>query len=141
MENKPKKWPNRYDKRVATTPEARSIRMNAQKKELIEAMHANLGIVTATCKQVGCHPNTFYKYYNQDPEFAKACDFSKNTTIDFAESHLFKQIKKGINSSTIFYLKTQGKSRGYVEKQEIEHSGSINFIIQPINYSNTLPTD
>ena len=47
--------------------------------------------------------------------------------IDFAESSLYKQIKDGNTSATIFFLKTQAKRRGYIEKQEIEHSGVINF--------------
>ena len=33
---------------------------------------------------------------------------------------MHQQIKEKIPSSTIFYLKTKGKHRGYVEKQEIE---------------------
>jgi hypothetical protein len=40
-------------------------------------------------------------------------------TIDFAESQLHKQIKEGSTAATIFFLKTKGKQRGYVER--IEH--------------------
>ena len=39
-----------------------------------------------------------------------------NIVLDFAESQLHKQIKDGNPSSTIFYLKTKGKNRGYYEK-------------------------
>ena len=38
-----------------------------------------------------------------------------------AESQLHKQILKGNTSATIFYLKTKGKNRGYVERHE--HTG------------------
>ena len=44
----------------------------------------------------------------------------KNIALDFAESQLHSQIKDGSTSATIFYLKTKGKKRGYVEKQELD---------------------
>jgi hypothetical protein len=40
--------------------------------------------------------------------------------LDFAESQLYKQIKDGSTTATIFYLKTKGKQRGYVERQQID---------------------
>jgi hypothetical protein len=42
-----------------------------------------------------------------------------NIALDFAESSLHKQIQSGVPASTIFYLKTRGKGRGYIERQEI----------------------
>jgi hypothetical protein len=39
--------------------------------------------------------------------------------IDDAESEIYKQFKKGNTAALIFFLKTQGKQRGYVERQEI----------------------
>ena len=44
-------------------------------------------------------------------------------TLDFAESMLHKQIQDKDTTATIFFLKTKGKKRGYVERQEVEHSG------------------
>ena len=91
-----------------------------QKKELLEALEKSLGVVTTACKAVHLDRTTFYRYYNDDAEFRAACDDVENIALDFAESQLHKQIQKGEVSSTIFYLKTKGKRRGYVEKQEIE---------------------
>ena len=39
--------------------------------------------------------------------------------FDFAESELMKLIKDGNVAATIFFLKTQGKARGYIERQEV----------------------
>jgi hypothetical protein len=49
--------------------------------------------------------------------------------LDFAESQLHKQIQSGEVSSTIFYLKTKGKKRGYVERSEVDHSGSMQNVV------------
>jgi len=95
------------------------------KKALIEAMQKSLGNVTQSCKLVGVNRSTYYDYYNKDADFAQACDDCENIALDFVESQLHKQIKDGVPSSTIFYLKTKGKKRGYVERKEIEHDGSI----------------
>jgi wyosine [tRNA(Phe)-imidazoG37] synthetase (radical SAM superfamily) len=96
-----------------------------QKKKLLEALEESLGVVTTACEKAKVTRTTFYNYYNDDPEFKKAADSIEDVAIDFAETQLYKQIKDGNPTSTIFYLKTRGKRRGYVEKQEMEHSGDI----------------
>jgi hypothetical protein len=96
------------------------------KKALIAAMEKHLGVVSSACKEVGLNRSTYYDYYNNDPEFKKACDDTANIALDFAESQLHKQIKDGVPASTMFYLKTKGKDRGYIEKQQIENSGEMN---------------
>lgn len=96
-----------------------------QKKRLLDALEESLGVVTTACEKAKLDRKTFYNYYNDDPEFKKAADAIEDVAIDFAETQLYKQIKEGNPTSTIFYLKTRGKRRGYQEKQEVEHSGDI----------------
>lgn len=104
------------------------------KKALLEALEKSLGVVTTACKSVGVDRTTFYNYVNTDPQFKTAVDDVENIALDFAESQLHKQIQKGEVSSTIFYLKTKGKGRGYIEKQQTEHSGQLDItarVIEP----------
>tara|TARA_R100000654_G_scaffold47822_1_gene74009 strand:- start:359 stop:715 length:357 start_codon:yes stop_codon:yes gene_type:complete len=95
------------------------------KKGLLEALEKSLGVVTTACKQVGIGRTTFYNYYNDDKDFAKQVDEIENVALDFAESQLHKQIQDGSTAATIFLLKTRGKKRGYVERQEITGADGI----------------
>ena len=93
-------------------------KIEQHKKALLEALESSLGVVTSACKKVGVGRTTFYNYVNADEEFAKAVQDIDNVALDFAESQLHQQIKTGNATSTIFYLKTKGKKRGYVERME-----------------------
>ena len=105
------------------------------KENLILSLEKSLGIVTTACKNSGCSRETFYKYCKDDIEFKKKVDDISNIALDFAESQLHQQIKDGNTSATIFYLKTKGKNRGYVERQEITGAEGMptNFQIEIID--------
>ena len=98
---------------------------NILKGNLLEALEKSLGVVTTACKIVDCNRSTFYKYYNNDSNFRESVDELQNLTLDFAESQLHKQIKDGNTTATIFYLKTKGKRRGYIERKEVEVTAEI----------------
>ena len=95
------------------------------KKNLLAALEKSLGIVTTACKIVDCNRSTFYKYYNNDQDCKNAVDELENLTLDFVESKLHKQIKDDNTTATIFYLKTKGKKRGYVERREVEMTAEV----------------
>lgn len=103
---------------------SKSNKIAQTKKALLEALEKSLGVVTTACKIVGVGRGTYYRYYDEDPEFKKQADDIENVVLDFAESQLHKQIKDGNPTSTIFYLKTKGKKRGYFEKQVNENINS-----------------
>jgi hypothetical protein len=65
---------------------------------------------------------TYYKYYNEDLEFRSEVDNVGDSTLDFVESKLFDLIDNGNVAATIFYMKTKGKHRGYIERQAVEHN-------------------
>lgn len=90
-----------------------------QKNAVIDALEQSLGVVTRACKIANVGRRTFYEWMGKDPDFAQRVREVENIALDFVESQLFKQIKEGNTAATIFYLKTKGKKRGYVEKQNI----------------------
>ena len=93
---------------------------DSKKEQMLEAMERSLGIVTTACKAVGINRSTHYDWMRKDRDYSQAVKDIENRTLDFAESHLHKLIKEGNPAATIFFLKTKGKARGYVERQEIE---------------------
>jgi len=89
------------------------------KKALVEALEKSLGVVSTACKAAGISRDTHYRWLKEDPEYKAQVEELSEVAVDFAESHLHKLIKDGNPAATIFFLKTKGKSRGYVERQEI----------------------
>lgn len=97
-----------------------------KKEAMLQALENSLGVVTVACKQTDTPRSTYYKWLKEDEEFAQAVKEIDNIALDFAESQLHSQIKDGSTSATIFYLKTKGKKRGYVEKSEIDLTSGDN---------------
>ena len=93
---------------------------NTKKEAMLEALDKSLGIVSTAAKMVGIDRSTHYAWMKSDEEYKKAVDSIQDGVLDFAESHLYKLVKEGNPAATIFLLKTRGKTRGYIERQEIE---------------------
>ena len=92
---------------------------DTRKKAMIEALEKSLGVVTTACRNVGISRETHYRWLREDESYRKEAKELENVALDFAETQLHKQINEGNTSATIFYLKTKGKNRGYVERTEI----------------------
>ena len=93
------------------------------KKSVIAALEKSLGIATTACRIAEVSRTQFYHWIKTDEAFAAAVKDIEDVVLDFAESQLHKQIKEGNPASTIFYMKTKGKKRGYIERTEFDHSG------------------
>lgn len=93
-------------------------RIKAKKKKLLEALNESMGIVSYACQQAGVSRDTFYRWRSEDEEFAHDCETVQENTVDKVEGKLFTAISEGNLTAIIFYLKTHGKSRGYVESME-----------------------
>ena len=106
-----------------------------KKESMLKALEKSLGIVTVACKNTDVPRSTYYKWLNEDEDFALAVKEIENIALDFAESQLHKQISDNSTPATIFYLKTKGKKRGYIERQEITGADGMptNFQIEIID--------
>lgn len=87
-----------------------------RKAEFLEAYAKLLCNVTKTCKAVGIDRGTYYKWIANDKKFKSDVDDLENVRLDFAEDMLNIKMQQGDSTAIIFFLKTKGKHRGYVEK-------------------------
>jgi len=90
-----------------------------KKKAMVEALEKSLGIVSTAAKQVGISRDTHYRWLKEDAEYKDQVEGIADLALDYVESQLFKSIGNHSDAATIFYLKTKGKKRGYIERQEI----------------------
>ena len=125
-----------------------SDKSDSLKKAMIAALRSSLGVVETACKAAGIARSTHYLWLKQDADYAGQVAEVNEVSLDFAESQLFKVIRgytmpdvkvfldkdtkepiivpitKQVGTdvgATIFYLKTKGKARGYVERQQVEN--------------------
>ena len=107
------------------------------KAKMLEALELSYGIVSTAAKAANIARNTHYDWLKEDAEYKAKVDELSNVALDHVESKLFEkmngvQVARGTDSegepivydvppsdtALIFYLKTKGKQRGYVERTE-----------------------
>lgn len=97
-------------------------KVNTMKKpdrSIIEkAIVKAFGNLSTAAKSLSVDRATLYKWIEQEG-LEEAVQEGRNTRLDFVESKLDQKINGGDTTAIIFFLKTQGKNRGYVERQEI----------------------
>jgi len=94
----------------------------AEIKEGLEKYH---GCVYLTAEALGLWPQAIYKRIASSPELKQLLDLYDGRRTDAAELKLEAAIKNGEPWAIQFQLKTKGRSRGYVEKREVEQSGHL----------------
>ena len=85
---------------------------------MLAALAKSFGVVSPALLIAKVGRTTFYEWCKTDPDFKKEVEECEGEALDMAETQLYKQIQNGNTIATIFYLKTKGKKRGYVERQE-----------------------
>lgn len=117
---------------------------------IIKLFESKMGNKTEVSEALNIARKTLYEWIDKDPDLKEAIKQQEEANIDFTESKLFSRINGYDHAdvhisnyqgditvtdltkhyppdptSIIFFLKTRAKHRGYIEKQEVEHSGKI----------------
>lgn len=88
-------------------------------KEVADAVYAERGFLFYAAKRLGVDPKTIRNYAKKHETVRDAITQARENSKDLAESRMLERIDEGDMSAIIFYLKTQAKDRGYVERQEM----------------------
>jgi len=92
---------------------------------VVEAIHEHKGNLAAVGRQFGVTRDAVSKYCLRHPTCGQAYHAAFETMLDEAESVLYRKALEGSTPELLFLLKTKGRSRGYVERAEVDHSGTI----------------
>jgi hypothetical protein len=100
-----------------------------QKSDIKKAIEGSGGYISEIARRLKCDWHTADKYIK---EFELSDDLivEDERSTDRAEIKLMQAIEDGEIAAIIFRLKTKGKKRGYVERQEVTGANGDKVIIQ-----------
>jgi len=97
--------------------------MEAKKLAYLDVLKKTFNNITQASKVIGISRQTHYDWLNNDPEYRQAYESEEfnEQLCDMVEGKLIEQAISGNTAVLIFMAKTKLKSRGYVEKHEIDY--------------------
>jgi predicted transcriptional regulator len=99
--------------------------------EKLRELHGNLAAV-GRC--FGVTRSAVYNYIRRRPSLQAICEEARETLKDNAESVLYRSVLAGESWAVCFFLRTQARDRGYVERQEMtgEAGGPIKHVVETV---------
>ena len=94
-------------------------RKNIPRDELIEAIKKTRGLLYLASNVLGVNHVTLSKLIESDEELSQIWREEKGKTLDRAEAKLMQAVDKGEQWAITMILRTLGRERGYVERQEV----------------------
>jgi len=129
-----------------STPDKKARMMAKSKANFLIALRGALGIVSTAARACGMTVQSHYKYFHSDPEYKREFEEIQEMTLDYVESKLLENIQNLKEASIIFYMKTKGKKRGYIEQpgyeippDEGEFKMPVIEIVKDIDYEDVTP--
>jgi len=98
-----------------------------------EAIQESSGFISKAASLCHVSRQTFYRNMNKYPTVKQELEDVREARHDFVENQLLKLIKELNPTAIIFYLKTQCKKRGYVERQEVTGIDGSSLRIEYVN--------
>lgn len=99
-------------------------------EQIAHALEKKAGNITEAARALKVTRQALHKRISDDEMLQRIVIDAREALVDVAESQALKQIKLGNTAIIIFTLKTLGKSRGYIEQNNVNHSGSVDVIVK-----------
>lgn len=113
------------------------------REELISAIWRNKGKVGLVAESLGVTAKTIYNYADRYATVKNAIDDARlhadEVLVDSAELKLRTAVLNGEAWAVRYTLGTKGRNRGYVEQNNVQHSGSVD--LQVKGYVTVTPDD
>ena len=95
-----------------------------------QALLACYGNVSAAARALGASHTSLWHRIKRSARLQEARIEAEEQALDIAEDSLIKAVKAGEAWAVCFLLKTKGKKRGYMERQEaaVHLSGEADFL-------------
>lgn len=87
------------------------------------------GNMSQVARDLGVSRSIVNLRVSQNKRLQKVCTDAREELVDIAENMLMQKINQGDIAATIFALKTQGKRRGYIERQEVTNTEPVEIVV------------
>jgi len=94
-------------------------------QQILNAIERSRGLVFLAAQALGCDPATIHHRAQKNDKIREAIEIERGRILDFAEAKLLEAVRDGAAWAICFLLKTQARSRGYVERQEVTTSQKV----------------
>jgi hypothetical protein len=88
-------------------------------EEIVHAINEANGFLSLAAEKLGITYQSLWVRRKRDKKIRKAIAAVREKHLDFSESKLLKNIKKGKEQSIFFHLRCLGQQRGYGDKLKI----------------------
>lgn len=88
-------------------------------EQIIAALKAVNGMIYLAARRLGCEPKTIYRRSEQNQSVKQAIQDSRGELVDIAEQKLRAAVIDREPWAVAMVVKTLGKDRGYVERNEV----------------------
>jgi len=86
--------------------------------QIAAALRKSKGAIFVAARQLGCDVSTIHRRLARSKLLARVLEAERGEFVDTAELKLYSAVLAGEPWAVAMVLKTLGKSRGYVERQE-----------------------
>ncbi len=96
-----------------------------KEKIVASLLNAHEGNMSQVARECGVSRQAVHLYVKDRPKLMQILLDCRESMKDTAENSLNKAIKECQPWAVCFFLKTQARDRGYIEKREVETSGTL----------------
>lgn len=83
------------------------------------ALRLSDGLIAVAAGKLGCTRQTVQLYIRRHPSLQAVVEECRETLVDIGEQKLHEKVRAGEWDAVKYLLSTQGKARGYSQRQEV----------------------